>query len=89
MNIKITASIAGISFLAACANPAPLVSDYNGDSVKISQVQIAATSNPEDPAVVSEATRICGTTGRRAEYASTRYNPATYEAVHLFLCLKR
>lgn len=78
-----------LGLLSGCENPAPLVSDYNGASVKITQTQIATPSDPKDPAVVGEAQRICGTAGRRAEYASTRLNPNTYEATHLFLCLDR
>ncbi|SMX34624.1 hypothetical protein [Actibacterium lipolyticum] len=76
----------GLFALAACDVP-PIVSDYNGDSVTIvtSSFQSRETSLP---AAQAEATRICQTGGKtRAEYASTRANPNTYEYFNLFLCL--
>jgi hypothetical protein len=74
--------------VAGCANPDPVVSDYNGASVKITQTQVAALSDPTDPAIVNQAVRICATDGRKAEYASTVRNPNTSQATHLFLCLE-
>lgn len=81
-------ALAVVGLVAACGpNPPPVVTDYNAASVKIQQLQIAAMSSPEDPAVVGEAQRICSTTGKKAEYASTTYNSQSSTATHLFLCL--
>lgn len=74
-------------FLAGCLEVPPAVSDFNGSSVKIQQSTAWAPANANDPEVANEARRICGKVGKRAEYASTRYNPNAYYAEHLFLCL--
>lgn len=72
--------------LAACVETAPIVSDYNGDSVKI--VTSSLVANQPTEATAAEALRICKAGGKRkAEYASTRTNNQTYEAEHLYLCL--
>lgn len=71
--------------LAACIPAIPLVSDYNGDSVKI-QASSFAEGPEAEATVLAEANRICGKKGRKAEYASTRQLP-DYNAEHLFLCL--
>lgn len=72
--------------LAACVEPGPIVSDYNGASVKV--VTLAITSAEPTPEAAAEALRICKAGGKRkAEYASTRVNSQTYEAEHLYLCL--
>ncbi|WP_430463078.1 hypothetical protein [Tabrizicola sp.] len=72
--------------LTACVTPAPVVSDYNGSSVKV--VTLAITSSEPTPEAAAEALRICKAGGKRkAEYASTRVNRQTYEAEHLYLCL--
>lgn len=64
----------------------PVVSDYNGASVKLqtSSWESAETTKAKTQA---EATRICAKTGKRAEYASTTTNPNTYISEHLYLCL--
>lgn len=77
--------------LAGCeiGAPPPLVADYNGASVKIQTRDLFGESRADAPAVVAEASRICGSAGRRAEYASTLRSSQTYTATHLFLCLGR
>jgi hypothetical protein len=83
-------------FLMGCASSSPMVSDFNGDSVKVrvacGLAYECARPRPEDNA---EAQRICGTKGKKAEFASTApanlHNAATgvtmenYE--HLYLCV--
>lgn len=69
--------------LAACVTAAPTVTEFNGASVKLNTDLLAAYPNA---ATNSEAARICGMKGARAEYASTRPIPNVgYE--HLYLCL--
>ena len=69
--------------LSACVPTEPVVSDYNGASVKL--IDYASGKTPENQA---EATRICQAGGKqRAEYASSSYNPYTYQSQHLYLCL--
>lgn len=83
---KTVIAFAGMFALAACDVP-PIVSDYNGDSVTI-VTSAFQTTEAALPAAQAEATRICQTGGKtRAEYASTRTNPNTYESFNLFLCL--
>ncbi|MEI4488985.1 hypothetical protein V8J36_22650 [Frigidibacter sp. MR17.14] len=72
--------------LAACA-PKPIVTDYNGDSVKIQANTLVADKKVAAAAIKAEADRICKTGGRtRSEYASTR-NVADFTDEHLYLCL--
>jgi hypothetical protein len=74
--------------LSACVATAPVVTGFNGDSV---EVQASSATNTAE--VTAEATRICRTVRKRAEYASSRMLPpagqydftTTYS--HLFLCL--
>ncbi|MBA3908314.1 MAG: hypothetical protein C0524_00220 [Rhodobacter sp.] len=73
--------------LAACV-PAgePIVSDYNGDSVKIAMYN-AFGEGARSAATDAEALRICQKGGKRtAEYASVRQS-AEYQVEHLYLCL--
>ena len=73
--------------LAGCVPADAIVSEYNGDSVKIVTSQFA-DAEESAAAAQAEATRICRTGGKsRAEYASTRTNPDTYENHNLYLCL--
>ncbi|MEJ6394379.1 hypothetical protein V8J82_14010 [Gymnodinialimonas sp. 2305UL16-5] len=73
--------------LSACVPTNPIVSDYNGASVTIVTSQFADREQAAQ-AAQAEATRICRTGGsQRAEYASTRANPQTYENFNLYLCL--
>ena len=71
---------------AACVPSDPLVSDYNGASVKIVMTNLAgegARSSVTD----AEALRICTKGGKRsAEYASSRVY-SDYQLEHLYLCL--
>ncbi len=74
--------------LVGCGFPVnPIVSDYNGDSVTI--VTSAFSDQKEvKQKTQAEATRICAKGHKkRAEYASTRTNPDTYEQSHLYICL--
>ncbi|MCU0826605.1 MAG: hypothetical protein MUE52_04200 [Tabrizicola sp.] len=73
--------------LSACV-PAgePLVSDYNGDSVKIAMTNWAGEGVRSD-ITDAEALRICNKGGKRtAEYASSRM-VNDYQLEHLYLCL--
>jgi hypothetical protein len=71
--------------LTACVPATPIVSDYNGESVKI---QVSQLSNQEEAKAnaLAEANRICAKKGRRAEAASSR-TVADYTSELLFLCL--
>jgi len=90
MNFRISMMALGATaFIAGCGvSPEPIVASYNEASVDIQQTNIFGEANASDPAVIAEAQRICATTGRRAEYASTRHNTREYIATHLFLCLR-
>ena len=73
--------------LTACV-PAgqPIVSDYNGDSVKIAMDNIFG-EGVRSEATDAEALRICQKGGKRtAEYASVRQS-SEYQVEHLYLCL--
>lgn len=78
-----------IALVAGCVpTGAPIVADYNGDSVKIQTngfISMDAQRAMADP----EALRVCRAGGRsRAEHASYISNPQTYANTHLYLCLK-
>ncbi|MGV8987425.1 MAG: hypothetical protein ACOH2H_14225 [Cypionkella sp.] len=73
---------AALVLVSGCAT-APIVSDYNGASVKIRTDMMTANAGP---ATKAEASRICGASGKRAEYASTRQLD-NYDYEHLYLCL--
>ena len=49
--------------LTACVESAPVVSDFNGSSVKV--VTMAITSSQPTEASFNEATRICRAGGKR------------------------
>jgi len=72
--------------LSACVPAEPIVSDFNGDSVKI---QVSQLSDEAEAGAKSlaEANRICGTRGRKAEYVSTLRDSQNYVSEHLYLCL--
>lgn len=75
--------IAPALLLSACVTAAPTVTDFNGASVKLNTDVLTAYPNA---ATNAEAMRICGMSGKRSEYASTRPIPNVgYE--HLYLCL--
>ncbi len=77
------------SLLTACTTGEPVVSSYNGSSVSIQQVGYAEAS----AATISEANRICGIDGRKAELASLKAAPAidpiNPNVEYLFLCVNR
>lgn len=74
-----------LATLAGCVQSPPVVSDFNGNSVKVqTEAYFDAKPTPEADA---EAARICRAGGaKRAEYASSRVVPQ-YTAEHLYLCL--
>ncbi len=72
--------------LAACVPEPGVVSGFNGSSVTIRQGTFATVAEVT-PAIQAEADRICGTAGKRAEFASTLSAPDASYAEHLFLCL--
>lgn len=76
-------AILALSILSACIPANPVVSDFNGDSVKI---QDSAFAEGAKESATAEANRICAKRGMRAEYASSRELP-DYRYEHLFLCL--
>lgn len=93
------AAIALALALAGCANgpsAPPVISDFNGDSVKLNVAcgggNACLHPRPEDDA---EANRICGSRGRKAQYASSRtaneVDPVLgivmYHYEHLYLCV--
>lgn len=72
--------------LVACVPSTPIVSDYNGASVKIVMTNLAGEGMRSE-ATDAEALRICTKGGKRtAEYASTMMLP-NYQMEHLYLCL--
>lgn len=72
--------------LAGCEPSAPIVSDYNGASVKIVQTNLIG-EGARSAATDAEAQRICAKGSKKtAEYASTRTLP-DYNVEHLYLCL--
>ncbi|NPD16269.1 hypothetical protein HOY34_13800 [Xinfangfangia sp. D13-10-4-6] len=72
--------------LTACVPATPIVSDFNGSSVKIQVSQMANQAEARANAQ-AKATRICRQGGKqRAEPASTR-TVADYTSELLFLCL--
>ena len=72
--------------LAACDVTDPVVSDFNGNSVKIATSSFDTLEYQRETAGV-EANRICAKVGKKAEYASTTTNPQTYQSTNLYLCL--
>ena len=85
--MKVAAPLAVLMLLAACVPQSkPIVSDYNGASVKI-VVNNAFGEGVQSAATDAEALRICRRGGKQtAEYASTRQLPNS-QAEHLYLCL--
>jgi starvation-inducible outer membrane lipoprotein len=71
-----------MAMLSACA-AVPVVSDFNGSSVKIQSSSLAEDARD---ATQGEADRICSKVGKTAEYASTRQLP-DYNVEFLYLCL--
>ena len=82
--IKLMLPASAFLALAACVTE-PVVSDFNGASVKIQTDAIIAPKQSD--ATDAEATRICKAGGKkRAEYASSR-DTGNYRIEHLYLCL--
>ena len=72
--------------VSACAMPEPIVTDFNGSSVKLT-VPKGTEVNPEmKDKTNAEATRICGRVGKSPEIASSRA-VSQYQSEVLFLCL--
>jgi hypothetical protein len=72
--------------LAACVPSEPLVSDFNGSSVKLVQDNWAG-EGVKNEASDAEALRICRAAGKqRAEFGSSRMIN-DYQIEHLYLCL--
>lgn len=88
--LKSIAISLGLLVLVSCGPVTPVVSDFNGASVKLQRSTLVA----DDEATIkskmqTEATRICQAGGKpRAEYASTRLID-DYLAEDLYLCLER
>lgn len=79
-------SFAALTLLVGCVPATPVVSDFNGSSVKIQTSQFADVDEAKASSQ-AEADRICRQGGKkRAEYASSR-TVAEYTSEHLFLCL--
>ena len=70
----------------ACDVTEPVVSDFNGNSVKGATSSLDTIEYQRQTAG-AEASRICGKVGKKAEYASTTTNPNTYQSTNLYLCL--
>ncbi len=81
-----TFAIFALALVTACGNTPAIVSDFNGNSVKIVTSGLETTEYQRSIAQ-PEAQRICQTQGKNAEYASTRSNSQTYENEHLYLCI--
>jgi hypothetical protein len=61
----------------------PVISDFNGNSVKLQQSFGGGTPSAE---TTLEANRICRKVGKDAEFASYRNLP-DYNTEYLFLCI--
>lgn len=75
-----------VAALASCENTPAIVSDFNGNSVKIVTSGFE-TAEYQRSVADPEAQRICATAGKTAEHVSVRVNGQTYENEHLYLCL--
>lgn len=74
-----------LTAMSACVPAEPIVSDFNGDSVKIYQFNFAG-EGARHQGTDAEAGRICGKRGRTAEYASTKVL-GDGQLEFLYLCL--
>lgn len=85
--MKITYYLVAVAlFVTACDVSDPVVSDFNGNSVKVVTSSFDTVEYQRETAGV-EANRICGKVGKKAEYASTTTNQQTYQSTNLYLCL--
>lgn len=72
--------------LTACVEAdQPMISDFNGNSVKVVSYPYAANNDPRSP-TWQTADAICKRAGKTAQYGSTRVLNA-YQGEHTFLCL--
>ena len=79
-------SVLVVVSIAGCVETAPpVVSDFNGDSVKIVQNNYFGEGVRNDQ-TDAEAARICGKRGLKPEFASVRQLP-NYQLEYLYLCL--
>lgn len=78
--------LAATLVVSACDVTQPVVSDFNGNSVKVATSSFDTIEYQRQTAG-AEAARICGKVGKKAEYASTTTNPQTYQSINLYLCL--
>ena len=85
MKIKMITTLSALVFLAACVEAVPLVSAFNGSSVKV-VTDLFTTEGTARANSQEEADRICGKVGKKAEFASVRQLP-NYQQEALFLCL--
>lgn len=85
MKIKMITTLSALVLLAACTEAVPVVSDFNGNSVKI-VTSMLTTDGTARANSQQEADRICGKVGKKAEFASVRELPE-YNQEALFLCL--
>lgn len=85
MKIKMVATLSALVLLTACVEAVPIVSDFNGSSVKIVTNMLTTEGTARANSQV-EADRICGRVGKTAEFASVRELP-NYQQEALYLCL--
>jgi hypothetical protein len=87
--------IAGVALLiAGCAASPPAVSEFNGDSVKVTvHCGMGAECFKPRPEDLAQANQTCGTRGRTAQFASTatrteRSGDIDFSvADHLYICV--
>ncbi|WP_147296756.1 hypothetical protein [Paracoccus thiocyanatus] len=86
-NIRFLAVLA-VAALASCGPAVPIVSDYNGDSVKIQMNTLHSEGEEVAKAkALAEATSICQRGhSKKAEMVSSRV-VMDYTVEYLFLCL--
>jgi hypothetical protein len=96
--VRLAALAVVVIALGACTTSEPIkpvVNDFNGDSVRIKVpcdflMKECTKPRPQDQA---EADRLCGTRGKKAEFASTASkneqtpNYTVYAYEHLFICV--
>ena len=80
-------ALAALIPLAACVPAEPVVSEFNGDSVRVRVGQLSDEARRGGPRSQAEADGVCRTRGLRARYASTVPNDAEYYNEHLYLCV--
>lgn len=84
-----TLFLLGFLPIAACVAPDPIISDFNGDSVKFVGPDIAYGGDfatDYKTKMDAEAKRLCNLRGRTPESASRRVLPS-YQVEYLYICL--